>query len=98
MTRTLLTGLALTALAVTSSAQSFPWSTLSTPTSPSARERSGVATDGTVIYLYDGQVSSPPVRPASPMSACHGRAGSQGAAACRASLDSSPRNRRRGLG
>lgn len=45
-------------LTATAGAQSFPWTTLSPTTSPSARERAGSATDGSVIYLYGGQVGT----------------------------------------
>lgn len=45
-------------LAATADAQIFPWNTLSPSTSPTARERVGSATDGSVIYLYGGQVGT----------------------------------------
>ncbi len=45
-------------LAATAGAQSFPWTTLSPTNAPSPRERVGSATDGSVIYLYGGQVGT----------------------------------------
>ena len=45
-------------LAGAATAQVLPWNQLFPTTTPSSRERVGVATDGNVMYLYGGQVST----------------------------------------
>ena len=54
----LATAAAVLGMASAASAQSFPWNTLSPGSPPTARERVGSATDGTVIYVYGGQVTT----------------------------------------
>ena len=49
---------AAAALAGATAAQTLPWTELSPATSPSVRERVGVATDGSVMFLYGGQVNT----------------------------------------
>ncbi len=54
----LATAAALAGFSALAGAQVLPWNLLSPATSPSNRERVGAATDGTVAYLYGGQVST----------------------------------------
>jgi len=49
---------ALSGLTAAATAQSLPWNELFPATSPSVRERVGAASDGTVAYIYGGQVST----------------------------------------
>lgn len=54
----LATAVALSGLATVTSAQTLPWNQLSPTASPSSRERAPAATDGNVVYVYGGQVST----------------------------------------
>ncbi len=54
----LATTVALWSLASAASAQVLPWNELSPTASPSNRERSAAATDGTSVLLFGGQVST----------------------------------------
>ncbi|MEC8253505.1 MAG: hypothetical protein VX044_09840 [Planctomycetota bacterium] len=49
---------ALCGIAAASSAQAFNWTLASTPTAPSARERTATGTDGSNYYMYGGQVGA----------------------------------------